>query len=442
MGSPNHHARRWVLAVVLAVVAATALAVPAGATATTLQTRITKILSTNGFGGSATGVRVYDLSTATTLYERHGTTMLRPASNEKLVTSATALARWGAAFRFRTELFTTGTLDGAGVYRGRLYLKGFGDPSLSTSSYQSRVLHLKTSRLGDIVAALKNAGVKRVIGRVVGDDSYFDHARAVSSWKPGATSDCGPLSALSLNEGTRADGHRSTDPPLMVAAQLTALLRKSGIPVSRTPIVGVTPATAQLAYTERSAPLWQILAAMNKPSDNFFAETLTKGLGASFGGGGTTARGNRVESKFLVSLGIGAGSFALTDGSGLSYADRLAPLDITTLLQAMSKRADWPRYWASLSVAGIDGTLSKRMRGTAAQKNLHGKSGTLNVASNLSGYVRSANGEWLAFSILMNRSSWIDVTAAHAAQDAIGVALARSRPSGTIVWTPSPAPTP
>ena len=108
----------------------------------------------------------------------------------------------------------------------------------------------------------------------------------------------------------------------------------------------------------------------------------------------------------------------------------------------MSKRADWTTYWASLSVAGVDGTLYDRMRGTAAQKNLHGKTGTLSVASNLSGYVRSENGEWLAFSMLMNRANWIDVGAAHAAQDAIGVALAHSRPGGTVVWTPSPAPSP
>jgi D-alanyl-D-alanine carboxypeptidase/D-alanyl-D-alanine-endopeptidase (penicillin-binding protein 4) len=82
------------------------------------------------------------------------------------------------------------------------------------------------------------------------------------------------------------------------------------------------------------------------------------------------------------------------------------------------------------------------MRGTAAQKNLHGKTGTLSVASNLSGYVTSRNGEWLVFSMLMNKKDWIDVTAAHAAQDAIGVALARSKPAGKIVWTPSPAPSP
>jgi serine-type D-Ala-D-Ala carboxypeptidase/endopeptidase (penicillin-binding protein 4) len=461
MGNTNHTARCWAPAIVAALVVA-ALAVPAGAAATsataaspappsaaatssaatTLQARIAAILAADGFAGPATGVRVFDLSTAKPLYDRHIGTRLRPASNEKLVTSATALAKWGAAHRFKTELLTTGTIDSAGAYHGLLYLKGFGDPSFSTGSYQSHVLHLKTSRLGDFVTALKNAGVKRIDGGIVGDDSYFDHVRAVSSWKAGMTAFCGPLSALALNEGTTAAGARAANPALTAAARLSKLLRKSGIPVTHVAKVGVTPTTATVSYVERSAPLSRILAAMNKPSDNFFAEMLTKGLGASFGGVGTTAKGNQVEAKFLVSLGIGAGSFTLTDGSGLSYGDWLTPLDVTTLLQAMAKRADWPTYWASLSVAGIDGTLYDRMRGTAAQKNLHGKTGTLTVASNLSGYVMSANGEWLAFSMLMNRANWIDVGRAHVAQDAIGVALAHSRPAGTVVWTPSPAPSP
>jgi len=178
---------------------------------------------------------------------------------------------------------------------------------------------------------------------------------------------------------------------------------------------------------------------MNKPSDNFYAEMLTKGLGAQFAGGGTTARGVTAERAFLVSVGLGAKTFTLTDGSGLSYYDRLTTLDITKLLTAMSQRTDWKTFWYSLSVAGVDGTLSARMRGTAAKGNLHGKTGTLTDASNLSGYVKSANGDWLDFSLLMNKHD-INVSAAHAAQDAIGVALARSRPGGKVVWAPSPAP--
>ena len=404
-----------------------------------LQTRITAILNSDGFAGRGTAVCVYDLSTARMVYTRHALTRLRPASNEKLITSSTALAGWGGAYRFTTDLYTNGAIDARGVYHGLIYLRGYGDPSLSTVAYQNHVLHLKTSRLSDFVKALRSEGVKSIDGRIVGDDSYFDAARTVGVWKPEMSEDCGPLSALSLNEGVEPNGGRAPDPPLFAAASLTALLRHSGIPVSGAARVGTTPSTARLAYVERSAPLAAIIAFMNKSSDNFFAEMLTKGLGASFGGAGSTAAGVRVERSFLLSQGIRPATFAVTDGSGLSYADRETSLDITDLLKDMALRSDWTVFWSSLSVAGVDGTLEDRMRGTAAQRDVHAKTGTLTVASCLSGYVRAANGTWLAFSILMNRGA-IDVLAAHTAQDAIAVALAHSRLAGAVAWVPNPSP--
>ena len=442
MGIRRSHVRartRIHLFVVVAVVALAA-AVPAAASATTLSAQLTLALTAYGFGGSATGVRVVDLSTATALYNRHTATQLLPASNEKLVTSSTALAKWGATFRFKTEMLTTGTLAADGTYTGAIFIKGFGDPTLSTASYQSHTLHFTTSRLEDFVTALKNAGVKKIVGKIAGDDTYFDKVRTVSTWNPDECDDCAPLSALCLNGDLAANGSRLKDPARTVATQLTALLKKAGIPVSGAPTVYPTPAKALLSYTEHSAPLSRILAAMNKPSDNFYAEELTKDLGAAFGGGGTTARGNKVESAFLVSQGIPAGHFRLYDGSGLSYKDRVTTLDLTVLLGAMSKRADWTTFWRSLAVAGVDGTLCDRMKGTAAYNNVHAKTGTLQVASNLSGYVLSANKHWLCFSILMNHANWIDVTAAHEAQDAIAVDLAKAKPGGTIVWKPNPVP--
>jgi len=437
--SSGRHPARIHLCIVVAVVLAAA-AVPAAAAATTLSSRLTTALVAHGFGGSATGVRVVDLSTAAALYDRHDATQLLPASNEKLVTSSTALAKWGASYRFKTEMLTTGSLAGDGTYTGTIFIKGFGDPTLSTASYQGHTLHFTTARLEHFVTALRNAGVKKIVGRIAGDDTWFDKVRTVSSWNAGESCDCAPLSSLCLNGDLAANGSRLKDPARTVATQLTALLRKAGIPVSGAPTVYPTPAKALVSYTEYSAPLSRILAAMNKPSDNFYAEELTKGLGAAFGGGGTTVRGNKVESAFLVSQGIAAGHFRLCDGSGLSYKDRLTTLDVTVLLRAMSKRADWTTFWRSLAVAGVDGTLSDRMKGTAAYGNVHAKTGTLEVASNLSGYVLSANKHWLCFSILMNHAGWIDVTAAHEAQDAIAVDLAKAKPGGAIVWTPNPAP--
>ena len=165
---------------------------------------------------------------------------------------------------------------------------------------------------------------------------------------------------------------------------------------------------------------------MNKPSDNFLAEELLKGLGAGFGAGGTTVAGAGVAGEFLRSIGIPDG-YRLRDGSGLSYGDRLTARAVLKILGEMARREDFPVFRRSLAVAGVDGTLKTRMRGTAAAGNVRAKTGTLNVASSLSGYVTTANGHTLSFSLLMNGDP-VDYAGAHAAQDAVAVLLARSAP--------------
>ena len=115
------------------------------------------------------------------------------------------------------------------------------------------------------------------------------------------------------------------------------------------------------------------------------------------------------------------------DGSGLSYQDKLTARAVLKILGAMAKRPDFPVFRRSLAIAGVDGTLKDRMRGTAAAGNVRAKTGTLNVASSLSGYVTAANGHTLTFSMLMNGRP-VPSDKAHAAQDAVAVLLARSTP--------------
>jgi D-alanyl-D-alanine carboxypeptidase/D-alanyl-D-alanine-endopeptidase (penicillin-binding protein 4) len=403
------------------------LALPADSLITTaLQRRIFTDLRAGGFLGASTGVCIYDLSTGTLLFARHSATPLRPASNEKLLTSATALARWGPTHCFTTDLYEDGALAPDGVFRGSLYLKGFGDPSLSTTAYQRSVLHLRSAHLADFVSALRRAGIKRVDGHIVGDASYFDARRAVASWHEDEIDDCGPLSALSVNEGLGSRGFAVRIPALHAAATLTALVHRAGIPVSGAAATGVTPRAATLLYEDHSVPLARILASMNQRSDDFFAEMLTKGLGAAFEGKGSTAAGVRVERAYARTLGIGLKGVVVADGSGLSYTDRETSADLVRLLVAEACGAEWPVFHRSLAVAGESGTLSARMRNTAAQGNLHAKTGTLDVASSLSGYVTAANGHLLVFAILMNGDPF-DLAAAQRTQDEIGVALARSR---------------
>ncbi len=283
---------------------------------------------------------------------------------------------------------------------------------------------METGDIHDFVSRLQKLGVTRITGRVVADDGYFDAARSVATWRPSMTAYCGPLSALTLNESIASGGGWVADPALAAAGALTRQLRAAGIRVSHAPARGVAPDTSTLAYTERSATLARVLAAMNKPSDNFLAEELLKGLGAAFGTGGTTVAGADVAQRFLKSVGVGSG-FRIRDGSGLSYQDKLTARAVLKILGAMAKRPDFAVFRRSLAIAGVDGTLKDRMRGTAAAGNVRAKTGTLNAASSLSGYVTTADGHTLSFSMLMNGSP-VPLTRAHAAQDAVAVLLARS----------------
>ena len=419
-------ARACVLVILMCLVLALTLPAPAGAAAS-IATRITSALTEQGLAGSGTSVGVYDLTEKRCLCSLRWDVLRLPASNQKLVTSATALANWTATYRFGTQLFLqTTSPDVDGVLAGSVYLRGLGDPSLSTPAFQTGHLGIRTSNLRDFVTPLQALGVTRISGRVVADDGYFDRSRAVSSWRPGMTAFCGPLSALTVNEGFSPSGDYVKDPSLWAAGKLTQLLRKAGIKVTHSATRGAVPATATLIHTESSAPLGRLLAAMNKPSDNFFAEELLKGLGASFGGAGTTAAGADVANQCLKSIGVTEG-FRIRDGSGLSYADRLSARAIINILCTMTKRRDFKVFWSSLAVAGVDGTLKDRMKGTKAARNVHAKTGTLAVASSLSGYVTSTNHHALVFSILMNGSG-LPLARAQAAQDAIAEILAGSTP--------------
>jgi D-alanyl-D-alanine carboxypeptidase/D-alanyl-D-alanine-endopeptidase (penicillin-binding protein 4) len=166
----------------------------------------------------------------------------------------------------------------------------------------------------------------------------------------------------------------------------------------------------------------QLLGLMLPPSDNFFAETLLKDLGALYGSGGTTARGSSVVAQAIAS------TFGFTprivDGSGLSRADRTSPFQVVSMLAALNGTPTGQVLRESLAVAGKTGTLEKRMRHTAADGRCQGKTGTLTGASNLVGYCQSAGGHLLAFAIF---NDGISTTAAHIFQDHMTISIASSQ---------------
>jgi len=136
-----------------------------------------------------------------------------------------------------------------------------------------------------------------------------------------------------------------------------------------------------------------------------------------------------VSRATLAAIGLDPASYRLLDGSGLSYQDRLTARDLVRLLGAARQDLDFDVFYDALAIAGEDGTLEDRMRGTAAAGNAHAKTGTLNIAICLSGYVKSTNDRLVGYAILVNGGSvnWANATAA---QDDIVELLASTSLSG------------
>ncbi len=435
----DRHTRAALFLVVLAVAIACAGALWPSPAAADVDSSITAALSSAGLDGSGTGVYIWDLDTALPIYEHNSSTGFAPASNMKLVTSAAALRYWGASHRFSTGLYAPDLAVDAGVLDGDLYLRGLGDPSLSTRSYQKDVFDLTTTSFETFAKTVKREGIKKVTGRVLGDASWFDKLRTVPYWKSGLQLECGPLSALSGDQGLD-NGNRVAAPATWAAKLMTTALRNAGVKVKGKPGAGKVPSTDRLVKDQYSAALPGILRHMNQESDNFFAEMLLKGLGKDFYGDGSTSAGTRASIATLHAMGIPNDASVVEDGSGLSYSDRLTPATVVRVLGAMRQRDDFDTYYDSLAVAGEDGTLEDRMRGTAADGNAHAKTGTLNVSVCLSGYVESANDHLVAFSILMNGGSMgtSDWGRATTAQDKIVVALAKASLPGEPVLAATP----
>jgi serine-type D-Ala-D-Ala carboxypeptidase/endopeptidase (penicillin-binding protein 4) len=394
---------RKVLAVL--VVAFVACSQAAGA-ARPLTARLAYALAVRGNSSAASAALALDLQTGKVLFERHADLPLAPASNEKLPVTFAALHELGVAYRFRTEVFSDGYMDGA-TWHGNLYLKGFGDPTLSS---------LDLDRLATQIAEL---GVRRIDGRVVGDESWFDPVRTAPGWKASFyMTECPPLSALVVDRDVYQQ-HLAFRPAVAAAGRFRQLLRARGI-ASGAVVTGRTPAGALGLAQVESEPLAKILDEMDGDSDNFVAEMLLKDLGAEVGAGGTTAAGVAVVVRDLAAADIPLAGVRLADGSGLSQLDRLTARAVGAMLVSAWNDVDLQLpLWQALPVAGRTGTLEDRMRKAPALGNVRAKTGTTDRASALSGYV----GDRYAFVVLQNGApvSW---WAARKAQDRFATALA------------------
>ncbi len=372
-------------------------------------------------GGAFSGLMVIDAESGEQVCASGATRQLPLASNTKLFTTSAVLGKLGPETRIPTKVFAQGPIEG-GVLHGSLYLQGGGDPVLGTPAFYDGYLAGLGTDIYALAPQIAAAGIKRVTGRLFADDTIFDRKRGVADSGYATSSYIGPLSGLDFNSGfagsTSTSGF-SSDPAKLAAAKLDRSLITAGIQISPTVAVAKTPAGAKRVGLIRSPQLTEIVNTTDVNSDNFLAEMLIKLLGARFGGLGTTANGARVVEEFARSVGSGIHS---VDGSGLTRTNHASPDQVAHLLLGLRTEPFYEEFVQDLALAGKEGTVADRMKGTAAYGRCRTKTGTLTGVSNLSGYCFNTSGKQMIFSVLMG--SVTDIGLAHLDQDRIAGAVA------------------
>jgi D-alanyl-D-alanine carboxypeptidase/D-alanyl-D-alanine-endopeptidase (penicillin-binding protein 4) len=199
------------------------------------------------------------------------------------------------------------------------------------------------------------------------------------------------------------------DPVRYFETALTQVLREAGIAVlgQATPTDSAVPTrpaapAADTVFVWQSAALRDILPALLKPSQNQIAETLLRTIGGQTRNVASVDSGRVAAREALRGFGIADDAYVIADGSGLSRYDYVAPETLARILLGMARRPDFDLFYQALPIAGVDGTIATRMRGTAAENNVHAKTGSIANVRSLSGYVTTADGERLVFVMIAN----------------------------------------
>lgn len=320
----------------------------------------------------------------TFLYHHRMAVRRTPASNEKLLLSMAILPAMGPDVRLSTRVRAENAPDADGVVEGDVWIIGRGDPRTGKPE------------MIDLAKQMKQAGIERVHGRVMGSTSYFSHDWWAVGWKDDFPAEEIPLpSALTWEGNVGPNGGHIDDPELRAATSLLHQLEGRGIPVSGHAGAG-DPGNGLTTVAEvESVPMQVLLRKMNVKSINFYAEVLGKGLGAEVSGPpGTIVKGANAISAYEDASGVK--TFTHHDCSGLSYANRVTAAGIVRLLWVADDASWLTNLRAALPHRG-QGTLEDRLKGVKVRA----KTGTLDEISALSGWVWLKSEEaWAEFSIL------------------------------------------
>jgi len=433
--------------------------------------------------GSQFALLVRDANSGTTLYERNADQRLIPASTLKLLISAAALDKLGLQYRFSTSVSATGSVKN-GVLRGDLYLRGTGDPTIQVKDYANLASRVASSGIRTITGNLvfddtwfdgelvgpgwaqddegfafdapisaltvspdgKNAPATVDIGVEAGATLGMplrvemappnEYVRILNAGLTGTSNTLTVTrehgierivvrGTLPIDSRPQVQSISVANPTQYVAALFRSALRDQHVQVEGLTIIGKpTPADATPMAEHWSIPLSAITELFLKESINGYAESITKALGRACGNNGSWTAGIGAIAEFLRDEGIDY-PLRQVDGSGLSRYNSISSRTLSDFLIGAYRKPWFDTWYAALPVAGnadplVGGTLSNRMRGTAAENNVHAKTGSLNGVSGLSGYVTDADRNLLAFSMLTNNA----LESVKSVEDAIVVELA------------------
>lgn len=364
-------------------------------TAIKICQRVDSLLTPDLLTRSQVGLHIYDLTADSTILAFGADQLMRPASNQKVITAVTALSQLGTDFNFRTSLYGEGSINDS-TLEGNIYIKGGFDPRFGHDD------------LWALIHALNARGVRAIAGDVILDLSLKDSARLGWGWC--WDDDNPPLTPLLYNQRDN------------FTAALSAALKDAGIRLAGSLIEGRISSGASL-WTVRSHTIDQILLRMMKQSDNLYAEALFYQLAAHSG----KAYADRKQAVAYIKelarhQGLTPADFSFADGSGLSLYNYASPRLLTSFLRyAYTHEGIFLHLQPSLPLAGVDGTLRKRMTSGPAYANVSAKTGTLEGVSTLSGYCTAPNGHTLCFAI-MNQGI-LRQSVAHRFQDKVCEAM-------------------
>lgn len=403
-----------------------------------LRHEIDSLTSQPEFRNAQWGVLVVNPRTGDTLYSKNAGKLFMPASNMKIITSAAALTLLGPDYRYRTTFLTDGEVRDS-LLDGNLLVIGRGDPTVS-----DRMRGTATTVMDALADSLRAHRIRQISGSLARVGNAFPDSIYGYGWE---WDDLGEyygagVDELIFNEGmapttlrpppdTARDslysGPAKNPAKAYLDALHDALVRKS-IRMDGTVRDSVlsTPFKMDTLFVLVSPPLREILPALMKPSQNQIAEILLRTIGLERGSMGTADSARKIVGQQLLAWGVQPDGFVIRDGSGLSDQDLLTPETIVRVLDRIQRDTAFATYYNSMPIAGVDGTIDTRMKGTPAEGNVHAKTGTLAKARSLSGYVTTADGERLIFSILANNTTTSGSAVTQVA-DVIAAALAAYR---------------